>query len=87
MVNITQLKRKKDTMQILLASAKIMNGETTVSVPLSTKPLFVDDARRFAGELSRWSVEEIGAAMGCNAQIAAENKLVHPRIALASLYS
>lgn len=66
-------------MQILLASAKIMNGETAVSVPLSTNPLFIDDARRFAGELSQWSVEEIGAAMGCNAQIAAENKLRYAR--------
>lgn len=46
-------------MQILLASAKIMNSETSLAVPTHTHPKFFDQAQSFALELSNYSVEEL----------------------------
>lgn len=44
-------------MQILLASAKIMNTETRFQVPVTSKPMFRTEAARIAMELSGWSVD------------------------------
>ncbi|MBM6992872.1 MAG: YaaA family protein [Prevotella sp.] len=77
-------------MQILLASAKIMNSAEMLTqqtkkrkegkdvmgnVPMVSVPRFEAEAVRMAEELSRWSTEEIAKEMGCSVQIAAENRL------------
>lgn len=62
-------------MQILLASAKIMNSETSLAVPTHTHPKFFDQAQSFALELSNYSVEELAQKLGCSTKIALENKL------------
>lgn len=66
-------------MQILIASAKIMNGSTSLPVPATSLPLFRDAARRFAQELGRWSAEELARALKCSGVIAAENRLRYSR--------
>ena len=62
-------------MQILLACAKTMNTQTSVSVPFKTHPCFEDTAEKFALEMSRWSVEELAEALHCSRHLAAENLL------------
>ncbi len=62
-------------MQILLADAKIMNEEPSISpLPLS-KPTFDDTARRIADEMSHLDVAEMAAALKCSGTIAAQNRL------------
>ena len=46
-------------MQIILASAKIMNSKTAVSAPEKTVPVFSSEAERFALEMSSWDVETL----------------------------
>ena len=41
-------------MQILLASAKIMNAATSVDIPMKSKPKFQEQAGLFALELATW---------------------------------
>ena len=60
-------------MQILLASAKIMNSETSLAVHTHTHPKFFDQAQSFALELSNYSVEELAQKLGCSTKIALEN--------------
>ena len=63
-------------MQIILASAKIMNDKLK-SVPdvcLST-PRFRSEAESFARDMAQYSAETITEMLGCSHQIAAQNKL------------
>ena len=63
-------------MQIILASAKIMNDKLK-SVPdvcLST-PCFQNEAESFARDMAQYSAETIAEMLGCSQQIAAQNKL------------
>lgn len=67
-------------MQILFASAKIMNSRVGVetalaSVPVTTVPRFADDARRLVLDLSTMSVGELAAAFHSSEAIARENYL------------
>jgi cytoplasmic iron level regulating protein YaaA (DUF328/UPF0246 family) len=62
-------------MQILLASAKIMNEKTDVRPPLLSRPRFDDEAGRLALEVCNWSADDLRRKLACNAQIAAENVL------------
>ena len=62
-------------MQILLASAKIMNSTTTVQTPKTHLPRFKKEAGQMALELGDLSVEELAKAIPCNEKIALENKL------------
>lgn len=62
-------------MQILLASAKIMNSTTTVQTPNSHLPRFQKEAGQMALELGELSVEELAKTIPCNEKIALENKL------------
>ena len=60
-------------MQILLASAKIMReGCHCVGIE-ATRPLFEDVASKFAGDLSRMTVDEIADAFACSRKIAELN--------------
>jgi len=63
-------------MQILLASAKIMNDKlkTESGLPIST-PQFKNEAEAFARDMSQYSVESIADMLGCSRQIAAQNQL------------
>jgi hypothetical protein len=63
-------------MQIILASAKIMNDKLK-SIPdvcLST-PRFQNEAEFFARDMAQYSTETIAEMLGCSQQIAAQNKL------------
>ena len=62
-------------MQIILASAKIMNAKTTVKVPIETQPVYEATAERFALEMSSWPVETLAEAFHCSMSIALENQL------------
>ena len=62
-------------MLILLSPAKTMAATSKAATPPLTTPRFLDDAHRFAAELSRWNAEDLSKALGCNAKIAAENHL------------
>ena len=62
-------------MQIILASAKIMNSKTAVSVPEKTVPVFSSEAERFALEMSSWDVETLAKRLNCSNSIALENQL------------
>ena len=62
-------------MQILLASAKIMNSTTTVHTPDTHLPRFQKEAGQVALELGELSVEDLAKTIPCNEKIALENKL------------
>ena len=63
-------------MQIILASAKIMNDKlkSVPDVSLST-PRFQDEARAFARDMAQYSAETIAEMLGCSQQIAVQNRL------------
>jgi len=63
-------------MQILLASAKIMNDKVNFlpDLTLST-PAFHKEAESFARDMAQYSTETIAEMLGCNHQIAAQNRL------------
>ncbi len=63
-------------MQILLASAKIMNDvlKTAPDVELSA-PRFAHEAEAFARDMAQYSTETIAEMLGCSQQIAGQNKL------------
>ena len=63
-------------MQILLASAKIMQDKLK-SIPdvcLST-PRFQNEAEAFARDMAQYSTDTIAEILGCSQQIAAQNRL------------
>ena len=63
-------------MQIILASAKIMNDKLK-SIPdigLST-PRFQNEAQTFARNTAQYPTETIAEMLGCSLQIAAQNRL------------
>ena len=62
-------------MQILLASAKIMNSTTSVQVPFTHEPHFGKEVGRMALELGELSVDVLSKELHCNEKIALENKL------------
>lgn len=62
-------------MQILLASAKIMNASTSVDVPKKSQPRFQEQAGRFALELSTWDTQRFMKELKCSHDIAIENML------------
>lgn len=61
-------------MQILLASAKIMNASTRVDVPIKSKPEFQGQAGRFALELATWDISRLMKELKCSQAIARENQ-------------
>ena len=63
-------------MQIILASAKIMNDKlkSIPDVSLST-PRFQNEAESFARDMAQYSTETIAEMLGCSHQIAAQNRL------------
>jgi len=73
-------------MQIILASAKIMNDKfldkpsgraerkSVPDISLST-PRFQNEAQAFAKDMAQYSAETIAEILGCSQQIAAQNRL------------
>ena len=63
-------------MQIILASAKIMNDKlkSTPDISLST-PRFLNEAESFARDMAQYSAETIAEMLGCSQQIAVQNRL------------
>ena len=63
-------------MQIILASAKIMNDrlKSIPDVSLSL-PRFQNEAQAFARNMAQYSAETIAEMLGCSPQIATQNKL------------
>lgn len=62
-------------MQIVLASAKIMNASTSVEVPMNSVPKYKDITVRFVQELASWDKHRLMKELGCSQAIAIENKL------------
>ncbi|MCR5131721.1 MAG: YaaA family protein [Prevotella sp.] len=63
-------------MQILLASAKIMNDEMKTAFSLTTNvPHFENEAKAFVRDMSQYSAEAIAEMLGCSQQIAIQNRL------------
>lgn len=62
-------------MQIILASAKIMNASADVALPTVSEPAFKKEAELFALELGQLSAEELKEQLHCSLQLAMENKL------------
>ena len=60
-------------MQILLASAKIMNSSSLVEVPLMSEPTYKEQASKFALELSSWDPKHLMKELKCSQAIAQEN--------------
>lgn len=63
-------------MQIILASAKIMNDrlKSLPSISVST-PRFENEATDFARDMTQYDSETIAEMLGCSQQIASQNKL------------
>ena len=63
-------------MQIILASAKIMNDKmkSVPNIRLSS-PRFLYEAEAFAREMAQYSTETIADMLGCSPQIATQNQL------------
>lgn len=65
-------------MQILLASAKIMNESLpplASGLPPVTRPHFQDEANAIALSANQFSTSDFAAALGCSNKIALQNKL------------
>ena len=60
-------------MQILLASAKIMNSSSSVEVPLMSELTYKEQANKFALELSSWDTKHLMKELKCSQAIALEN--------------
>ena len=62
-------------MQIILASAKIMNDRlrSVSNISLST-PCFQNEADAFAIDMAQYSAETIAEMLGCSQQIAVQNR-------------
>ena len=63
-------------MQIILASAKIMNDKLK-SIPYVSlsRPRFQNEAEAFARDMGQYSTDTIAEMLGCSPQIAVQNKL------------
>ncbi len=63
-------------MQIILASAKIMNDKLKSVPDISlSKPRFLNEADAFARDMGQYSAETIAEILGCSQQIAVQNRL------------
>lgn len=63
-------------MQIILASAKIMNDTSAVPGGIAaTMPRFQNEARMLAGDMRRYQAEALAEMLGCSQAIASQNRL------------
>ena len=67
-------------MQIILASAKIMNDKVKSSPDISlSSPRFKNEADCFARDMAQYSAETIAEMLGCSQQIATQNRMRYMR--------
>ena len=67
-------------MQIILASAKIMNDKLKSVPDISlSSPRFQNEADSFAKDMAQYSTDTIAEMLGCSQQIAAQNRLRYMR--------
>ncbi len=67
-------------MQIILASAKIMNDKVKSSPDISlSSPRFKNEADYFARDMAQYSAETIAEMLGCSQQIATQNRMRYMR--------
>ena len=67
-------------MQIILASAKIMNERAVVPEDIvATTPLFQQEARSLAHDMMQYPVETLAEMLGCSQTIASQNRLRYLR--------
>lgn len=62
-------------MQIIISCAKTMIERTNLQVPPMSHPRFIAEAHTIAGEMARWSAQDVARALRCNTQIAAQTLL------------
>lgn len=62
-------------MQTLIGCAKDMTSVCEAGFSVKSKPLFADNAARFALRLMRYDDNELADMLGCNVRIAHENRL------------
>ena len=62
-------------MQILLASAKIMNDRSATKGDACQSKKVNKEAESFARDMAQYSTETIAEMLGCSHQIAAQNQL------------
>jgi len=63
-------------MQIILASAKIMNDKVKASTDINLSiPSFQSEAESFAKDMAQYSAETIAEMLGCSQHIAAQNRM------------
>lgn len=66
---------RTNTMQIILADAKIMRANIEgIKIPLSSTPMFQEEATVIANEMARFSVPDIDRLFHCSTAIAMENQ-------------
>jgi cytoplasmic iron level regulating protein YaaA (DUF328/UPF0246 family) len=68
-------------MQIMIGCAKDMRSTCPTELPLRSEPLFADRAAANVMQLMGYTEEELCGVLGCNAQIARENRLRYVRFA------
>lgn len=68
-------------MQIMIGCAKDMRSTCPTELPLRSEPLFADRAAANVMQLMGYTEEELCGVLGCNAQIARENRLRYIRFA------
>lgn len=67
-------------MQIILASAKIMNDKATVPVGImATSPQFQQEAQALAHDMMQYPAEALAEMLGCSRAIASQNRLRYLR--------
>ena len=66
-------------MQIMIGCAKDMRSTCPVALPLSSEPMFAGRAADNVMQLMGYTEEELCGVLGCNAQIARENRLRYVR--------
>ncbi len=67
-------------MQIILASAKIMNDKVKSSPDIRlSSPRFQNEAHSFARDMTQYSADTIAEMLGCSQQIAAQNRMRYMR--------
>lgn len=60
-------------MMVYISCAKTMTAQSRLHVPLTTQPVFQDEAMQNAMYMSQFSSEEIGRLLKVNSKLAAEN--------------
>ena len=75
-------------MQIILASAKIMNERAVVPEDIvATTPLFQQEAQSLAHDMMQYPAETLAEMLGCSQTIASQNRLRYLRFVMAKLTS